>query len=136
MAKCPVFYQAATEDIPVGGIILWSGAADAIPAGWHLCDGTRGTPDLRGRFVLGADGTYSVGAKGGEETHTLTVAEMPSHSHIVYTGRTSDQTGNHPYYGEGHKSNPYFEGPSSDIGGSEPHNNMPPYYALCYIMKL
>lgn len=38
---------------PSGGIIIWSGAADAVPSGWVLCNGEHGTPDLRGRFVLG-----------------------------------------------------------------------------------
>lgn len=40
--------------IPIGCIVLWSGAVNSIPSGWRLCDGTNGTPDLRDRFVVGA----------------------------------------------------------------------------------
>lgn len=136
MAKCPVFYQAATEGVPVGGIIMWSGAADAIPTGWALCDGTSGTPDLRGRFVLGGGGSYAVGAVGGEETHKLTVAEMPRHGHTVTLQyKRADLTGStgEPFY-NGTMYAKDFD--SSEVGGSKSHNNMPPYYALCYIMKL
>lgn len=49
---------------PVGTIVVWSGAADDIPTSWALCDGQDGRPDLRGRFVLGAGGTYNPGAAG------------------------------------------------------------------------
>lgn len=64
------------------GIIMWSGSIANIPTGWYLCDGSNGTPDLRGKFVLGAGGAYSVNATGGEETHVLTESEMPSHTHV------------------------------------------------------
>lgn len=49
---------------PIGTIVVWSGAADDIPTSWALCDGQDGRPDLRGRFVLGAGGTYNPGAAG------------------------------------------------------------------------
>lgn len=64
-----------------GMIILWSGSADNIPDGWVLCDGNNNTPNLTDRFVLGAGAQYEVGATGGEESHTLTIDEMPSHNH-------------------------------------------------------
>ncbi len=150
--------------VPKGGIIIWSGAANAIPDGWVLCDGTNGTPDLRGRFVLGYDGTtYNAGDSGGEATHTLTVDEMPSHSH---NKGTMEITGKFPacveqdmltgvegaFYmsgtayeagGTGHTGNwllnfqasRSWTGETNSVGGSQPHNNMPPYYTLCYIMK-
>ena len=57
--------------------------------GWHICDGTNGTPDLRGRFILGASDGHAVGSTGGEENHTLNVNEMPSHTHVLY-GSDSD----------------------------------------------
>lgn len=44
---------------------------------WHICDGTNGTPDLRGRFILGANSGHAVGSTGGEETHTLQNSELP-----------------------------------------------------------
>jgi len=70
--------------VPRGVIVMWSGSIATIPSGWALCDGANGTPDLRDRFVVGAGSSYSVGATGGENIHTLTVAEMPSHNH-TYT---------------------------------------------------
>lgn len=51
--------------IPIGGIIMWSGAQNAIPQYWQLCDGTNGAPDLRDRFIVGAGNNYTVGATGG-----------------------------------------------------------------------
>lgn len=67
--------------LPVGLITLWSGSIVSIPAGWTLCDGTLGTPDLRDRFIVGAGSTYAVNATGGVNTVTLTTAQMPSHTH-------------------------------------------------------
>lgn len=63
--------------VPTGGIIIWSGAANAIPSGWFLCDGANGTPDLRGDFVVGAGGTYAVGATGGQNA----ITSVPAHTH-------------------------------------------------------
>jgi hypothetical protein len=79
--------------VPLGGIIIWSGNANAIPAGWALCNGLNKTPDLRGRFVLGAlEGTEPkdriVGGKGGSETVTLSEGQLPAHKHRV-SGSTS-----------------------------------------------
>jgi microcystin-dependent protein len=79
--------------VPTGFIGMWSGAVGAIPAGWLLCDGTNGTPDLRGRFVVGAGGPLAVGTTGGQvsvnwsvDGHALTVSEMPSHTHGASDG--------------------------------------------------
>lgn len=160
-------------EIPIGGIILWSGNETSIPINWQLCDGTNGTPDLRNRFVVGAGTSYNVGNTGGEATHTLSINEMPSHSHsnnfsinlrnlqisesgehthgILCTTNTENGTstfeldkyrmGNvvntqpagahtHTITGSGSLS-----GSINNTGNSQPHNNMPPYYALCYIMR-
>lgn len=73
--------SVAVAGIPTGGIIMWSGAVANIPDGWLLCDGTNSTPDLTDRFIVGAGGTYDPDDTGGEATHTLTTAELPSHSH-------------------------------------------------------
>ena len=120
---------------PSGGIIIWSGASGAVPSGWALCDGTKGTPDLRGQFVLGAGGTYSPGDTGGSETVTLTASQMPRHYHTLsYSASITDNVSS----GSGVRAyvSPGKTHISENAGGDQPHPNMPPYYALCYIMKL
>jgi microcystin-dependent protein len=70
--------------LPCGTIVMWSGEIGEIPDGWTLCDGTNDTPDLRARFVVGADESdYYVGDTGGENEVTLTQEEMPAHTHGV-----------------------------------------------------
>ncbi|MSU85902.1 MAG: hypothetical protein EXS21_12480 [Pedosphaera sp.] len=88
--------------IPVGGIILWSGAIAAVPDGWALCDGRQSTPDLTGRFVMGAgDPTRQrgVGFTGGAETITLTVGQLPAHNHVVSGSTTEAGAHTHTPYG-------------------------------------
>lgn len=114
--------------VPKGAIIIWSGAIDKIPSGWVLCDGANGTPNLTDRFVLGAGNSYAVGISSGEVTHTLTVEEMPSHSHTLEY--RADGAG-----GGGAGPNKTGTINTGETGGGLPHNNMPPYYSLCYIMK-
>lgn len=95
--------------LPSGAIIMWSGSV--IPAGFRLCDGTYGTPDLMGRFIVGyhygavtsptvatnKEMNYGqIGNTGGELAHTLTAAEgsVPSHNHSLSNVQT-DLDGNH-----------------------------------------
>ena len=106
---------------------------------WHLCDGTNGTPDLRNRFIYGGDGSNN-GATGGEESVTLTKKNIPAHSHDFYldTNKNGSSTSNGSWFvdagtigtkdGKGRTTEP--------TGGNEPHNNMPPYFVLAFIMKL
>lgn len=116
---------------------------------WHLCDGTNGTPDLRDKFILGGNGVNN-GATGGEKSHQLIEDELP---YIDGAWNTS-VVGNHASVGvEGHAygtgwGNAKAHVVSTDandgvsygygykFGGNQPHNNMPPYYTLAYIMKL
>jgi len=56
---------AAGTTVPTGAIIMWSGSIGSIPAGYVLCNGSNGTPDLRDRFVVGSGNTYAVGNTGG-----------------------------------------------------------------------
>lgn len=71
--------EAYAGRVPVGGILIWSGTAATIPSNWALCDGTRGTPDLRSRFVLGAGGGRAPGDTGGAES--ATTSEHEGHAH-------------------------------------------------------
>jgi len=143
---------------PSGGIILWSGSIGSIPAGWVLCNGNNGTPDLRNRFVVGAGSTYSVDASGGSadaivvsHTHTATstsVVTDPGHTHGLDFNATL------PFDGGGGIPNSTFGGnvnrqtasnttgitvatttTNASAGTSGTNANLPPYYALCYIMK-
>lgn len=69
--------------IPKGGIIMWSGAITDIPAGWQLCDGTNGTPDLRDRFIMGAPSGQDPGQTGGSDSLQLTTSNLPAHAHNI-----------------------------------------------------
>lgn len=122
------------------GIIIWSGAVANVPSGWYLCDGSNGTPDLRNKFVLGAGGSYSVGATGGAANHTLTEAEIPVMTHA---GHNADK-----WYGTHHcRDNGTGTPPGVDVliglndatipnhGGGASFSILNPYHALCYIMK-
>lgn len=121
------------EGIPAGVVVIWSGASDAVPNGWALCDGTNGTPDLRDRFVLGAGENHAVGETGGEQEVTLTVDQMPSHSHDIYTGSAIGTVTNYVVQSRDVNASLYK---TKSTGSSQPHDNMPPYYTLAYIMKL
>ncbi len=142
--------------LPVGSIIMYS--KETLPSGWAICDGENGTPDLRGRFVLGAgrisnndnsyqdwgikpyDKVYNFpnGETGGEHRHTLTIDEMPSHNHQIRFGDGGYPAGGH--YNSAIVTDRVHEwsspGVMTNAGGSLPHNNIPPYYALYYIMRI
>jgi hypothetical protein len=135
----------AATPIPAGGIFLWSGSIGSIPAGYALCNGSNGTPDLRDRFVVGAGSTYAVNATGGSadavvvsHTHSLT---DPGHVHGgIYTKVGSQtQTGSDIYSlmsGTSSNTNSAVTGITVNTAGVSGTNaNLPPYYALCYIMK-
>lgn len=126
------------DGVPAGFIGIWSGAADSIPSGWALCDGQDGRPDLRDRFILGGGGTHPVGEASGEEKHTLTVDEMPSHAHIVKSNlNATNKNANANVVGNVSRTTVWTDTALAQYaGGSQPHNNMPPYYTLCYIIKL
>jgi hypothetical protein len=144
---------------PSGGIIIWSGSSASIPSGWLLCDGSSSTPDLRNRFVVGATSTYAVGATGGSadaivvsHTHTATSTVTDSgHSHALTnygSAQAGDDNGGAPVmagtgYSTGRSPNPTNTATTgitvattnASSGSSGTNANLPPYYALCYIMK-
>lgn len=70
--------------MPVGSVIMFNGKS-AVPAGWAVCDGSNGTPDLRGKFIKGVDKASDVGKTGGASSVTLSVENLPSHSHSATT---------------------------------------------------
>ncbi len=146
----------AATPIPAGGIFLWSGSIGSIPAGYVLCNGSNGTPDLRDRFIVGAGSTYAVDATGGStdaivvsHTHTATSTVTESghtHSLTAWHGAASPGQGGGSDSGQRLSSNTAVTSASSTTGitvattvataGTSGTNaNLPPYYALCYIMK-
>lgn len=70
--------------LPIGSIIMFNGSSD-IPNGWAICDGNNGTPNLVGKFIKGVGSRTDVGKTGGSATQTLTIDNMPSHSHTADT---------------------------------------------------
>ena len=82
-----------------GDIILYAGAT--APSGWAICDGTNGTPDLRGKFVVGANAAGNVGASLGSNTHTHAYAfGSPSYGnssqvHDSYTQASFSENNSH-----------------------------------------
>ena len=135
---------SATSSIPVGCIVLWSGSVATIPAGYLLCNGAYGTPNLADRFILGAGNLYAPAAAGGS-----TDLVVPSHTHSItdpghlhYSSGTTggaliglstvdyDNANNIP-------TTTATTGIAIVTTGESPTNaNMPPYYALCYIIKV
>jgi hypothetical protein len=111
--KVPIGNIPVPSIIPTGVIVMWSGTVASIPAGWALCNGTNGTPDLRDRFIVGAGNTYTPGNTGGAVNKTTSQPKEAT-SHV--------------------------DGPSVyDVAVSYHTHDVdvrPPYYALAYIMKL
>ena len=137
-----------TNGVPSGGIIMWSGSIASIPSGWYLCNGSNSTPDLRSKFVVAAGSTYAVGDTGGSadaivvsHTHTATVTD-PGHTH-TYQGsnyQPNNAAGSVPDWigSSTMTTNSNTTGitvANSTTGASGTNANLPPYYALAYIMK-
>ena len=171
-ASTPSWATISTNgEVPIGGIVIWSGASNAIPTHWSLCSGQtvngNVTPDLRNRFIVGAGSTYSVDATGGSAhtpvvSHDHSTNSTGSHSHGV-----SDPGHNHTYHrwhtqevkhgdatnrraprvnDTGSTTGSRTTGISINANGNHTHTistagesgtnkNLPPYYALCYIMR-
>ena len=137
---------ASTGTVPIGGIILWSGSTGSVPDGWALCNGSNGTPNLQDRFVVGAGSGYAVAATGGSAN-----AVVVSHNHTLTGGAASGTfVTSVTTLREGRKSGSTFAVDSlttnsasvsytqptvNNEGVSETNANLPPYYALAYIMR-
>jgi len=157
------FATKADDGVPRGAILLWSGSIATIPTGWQLCDGTNGTPDLRSSFVIGASPEYNPGDTGGNDETYLTEDDVAGHQHhfeasggshshvyidrvravsdiyiegfvpqlVAYSGTLTDsyqteEGGEHVHSG--------YTDPENWAGAG--FSNLPPYYALAYIMKI
>jgi hypothetical protein len=139
-----------------GMIMIWYGSAGAVPSGWAICDGSNGTPNLRNKFVMGANLASDVNTTGGSATSSL-----PEHSHTGSTNSTGGHThstlaGYTGRYGAGANKHGITSSQLRDgiqdqvsVAGSHTHTvtinkagknptngNLPPYLALYYIMKL
>lgn len=89
---------------------------------------------IKDRFLLACGNTYSNGVTGGEATHTLTVAEMPSHKHTAWTAQGGSWARETVCCGNTTTRNAADYDSISYTGGSQAHNNMPPYLAV-YVWK-
>ena len=153
--------------IPIGGIIMWSGADNAVPSNYALCDGNNGTPNLVDRFIVGRGSAYAQGATGGsadatlvshshtinDHTHGFSGSGSQVHSHTQTGGGTSDDGGPNAPGGNsggnmsnisnatvtisisGNTGNPSDKGTDTQ-GISGTNKNLPPYYAIAYIMRI
>lgn len=94
----------------------------------------------QGRFPIGVGGGYSLNATGGEAAHTLTVGEMPKHNHAlieVAGGSVAQEYGSDAMSaGEYHGNFPVYTDGTYFTGGSQSHNNMPPYIAFNFWKKI
>lgn len=98
--------------MPIGAIVEWSGSEASIPPGWQRCDGTNGTPDLRGKVTIGVDGVFPLDDTGGSVEHF----------HEATSGINAADAGPVGAYD--------VVTPTTTVG------HMPPYHALFKIMHL
>ena len=128
--------------VPKGTIVAYNKAE--APAGWAVCNGESGTPDLRGKFILGFNPTNNPDPvrfvnnlfdKGGEERVKLSIDEMPSHKHS-FNGALIGPGNTRAGINWVNDRNAGSANETLSEGKSQSHNNMPPYSVLVYIMKL
>jgi hypothetical protein len=147
--------SAVGTTIPTGMISIWYGAIGSVPTGWYLCDGANGTPDLRDKFVVGAGSTYSVAAVGGSKdavvvthNHTASSSSVVSDPSHVHSFTAVQDVGGTRYAGGGAGASTSANTAAAvtgitvattttnvAAGVSGTNANLPPYYALCYVMK-
>jgi len=146
------------------------------PGGWALCNGQLlpinqnqalfallGTtfggngqtnfalPDLRGRTPIHVGGGHTLGERAGEQAHTLSIAEMPTHTHVVNGTGLTGNTPNPRFGSTGHRlaadpGNAYAgptaqlaalnPGTAANTGGSQAHQNMQPFLTISFCIAL
>lgn len=143
--------------LPSGVIVMWSGSIGDIPEDWALCDGTEGTPDLSNRFIYGASGG-DVGNTGGSSFYSLTVANLPAHTHTGATNPKGAHSHSYDraYFGGGtlnmakavqttaaitpgrtHTAGSHYHSfTTHPTGSSRSIDNRPAYYKLAFIIKM
>ena len=139
--------------VPICGIIMLSGSVATIPSSWALCNGTNGTPNLQDRLLVGAGSGYAVGATGGSanatlvsHSHTATSSvNDPGHNHTWGVDDNTGASGNgNPDANPGSNNRPTsfnitgitVSTSISTEGSSATNANLPPYYALAFIMRV
>lgn len=95
LQRLEVGVEQAESNLPIGSIILWYGIPANVPAGWQICDGTNGTPNLKGRVPVGVDAAQTefdtMGKLSGAKTHALTQAELAIHGHVASSAAESQE---------------------------------------------
>lgn len=139
--------------LPKGVITMWYGDTTDIPVGWALCNGQNGTPNLVDQFIVAAGNLYSAHTFGGSpdaivvaHSHTASTAEAGSHSHTFSAYSPNVASGNFVAQDPGgdasvtittNAAGAHSHSVTVDEAGSSGEGaNLPPYYALCYIMKI
>ncbi len=133
--------------VPVGGIIMYSGLIANIPTNWAFCNGSNSTPDLRDRMVIcgkqddagsvktNVTGTLTV--SGGSATKTLSVSEMPAHTHSTPSANANGWASGNFIQGSNNTGSP--PAPTTIVtdstGGGTAFSLLNPYYALAFIMR-
>lgn len=132
--------------VPIGTIIATAVNQTPPPAGWLVCNGTPipyqyqelistvgpNTPNLAGSVLMGSSTAYPLRSTGGEATHTLTVEEIPAHTHAL--GMSYSQSGRCPPSDGSALCAQTFGMATNSTGGGNAHNNLQPYYAIIYLI--
>lgn len=125
----------ASELVPSGLITMWSGSIGSIPAGWALCNGASGTPDLRDRFVVGAGSTYAVGDTGGAASHNHAITVDSAATGLTIGTTTANVNGDGDPPAALLTATP-IDPQHTHTASAANADSRPPYFALAYIMKL
>lgn len=146
--------------LPIGFIAMFTGTEEQLTPGWAICDGSRAsngvvTPDLRGRFIMGATESETSGKRGGSNnidlkttaSHVLTTDQIPAHKHTAevashhYSLGSYSEGPNRQIPGEDKRFNSTRYPNTNSVGGGKGHthgiaafDNRPSFYALAYIM--